>query len=496
MLARVPRLRTVSVVTSTCLVVAAVASVAAGPGASARAGHPPGIIGTATNLATEQEFEIQGHPFDVATRPDGTAYIGWISATTTDSDRKVHLCTLPLNATACTGGVQTIASLGISSAGGLRVLVDSGDTVHLVWSHETANSINGPNGNAIAQATALHGQNLTAASDFITNAPSFGQLMYAVMDGSDTIWTVAYGLGLPSNVQVWHGGTGPENVSTPWGVGAAQLAFTGGDAVMSVEKYGSLTTPPNYAVRSGGTWGGFHALAKSWALSGNAALVTTRHGLRLVTTTNNATYRPVIASWNGTGFGTPSLTADKNGCGPNTHDGWTDASGRLLDALFECSDVTVTNYPDAKNAGIVRFKAGGTPGHQPEAASGTRGIATVVWSISKSVGDDLRFAHVRLADSTVTVSSTGTPGKVTVTGPRSCLPPSNIGDGWTHKPASGWSFTGGSLKLDGKSAPATIDGASLAAGSSHTLVGTATFARNGVHKTLKASLSFKACASG
>lgn len=495
MLTRIRRLRTVSAITGACLVAGALASVA-GSGASARAGHPPGIVGSATTLATGQSFEIQGHPFDVATRPDGTAYIGWISSTAADTDRKVHLCTLPVNSTTCTGGIQTIASLGISSANGLRVLVDSSDTVHLIWSHETANSINGPNNDAIAQATAPHGQSLSAASDFITNAPSFGRLMYAVMDGSGTIWTVAYGSGLPSNIQVWHGSTGPETVSTPWGIGAAQLAFTGGNAVMSIEKYGSISTAPSYATRSSGTWGGFHALAKSWAVSGNAALVTTHHGLRLVSSKNDASYRPVIASWNGTAFGTPSLTTDKNSCGVNTHDGWADASGRLLDASFECDDVTITNYPDAKHSGIVRFAAGGTPGHQPEAASGTRGIATVIWAISKTDGEVLKVAHVRLADSTVTVTTKGTPGRVSVTGPRSCLPPSNVAAGWKHSAASGWSFTGGALKLDGKSAPGTIDGATLGAGSSHTLVGTATFVRNGVHKTLKATLSFKACANG
>lgn len=481
-----------------CMAMAALAFAPPGPAAARalRSGHPAGVIGTPVTLATAQSLENLGHPFDVAASSTGTAYIGWISSTASDTTRKVHLCRLPVGATACDGGIQTIDALGPSSASGLRVLVDGSDTVHLVWFHDTANSVNGPNNAAIAQATAVHGLNLTAATDVITDAPSFGSLLTATLDPAGAIWTVAYA-GVPATqVKVWHDATGPELVTTPWAVGYAQLAFTGGKAVLAAEKYGAISTGPSYATRSSGVWGSFHALAHTWAVGGNAALATTRHGLRIVTAINNASYRPVIASWNGTGFGTPVRTTDKDSCAASTHDGWADASGRLLDAGYECSNVVVTNYPDARHSAIVRFRAGGTPGHQPEVASGVRGIATVVWAISKVGGETLKVAHVRLPDATVNVSKKTTSGRVTVTGPRSCLPPVNVPVRWTHSAAKGWTFKSGSLKLDGHGVGSPLDGASLSSGTSHTLVGRASFARNGVHKTVRVSLSFTTCAKG
>ena len=291
-----------------------------------------------------------------------------------------------------------------------------------------------------------------------------------------------------------HGG--PRARHDPFDVDYAQLAFTGGTPVLAIEKYGAISTPPNYATRSSaGTWSTFHAVAHTWAGGGNAALATTRHGLRIVTGTNDASYRPVVAAWTGSGFGTPRMTPDTNGCGAKTHDGWSDPSGRLLDASFECSKVTITNYPDARHAAIVRFKAGGTPGYAPEIASGTRGIATVVWSVSQTGGEKLRVAHVRLPDSNVTVAHKGTGGRVTITGPRTCLPPVNVPIGWTHHPAKGWTFKTGTLRLDGNRVRSPLDGAKLKPGHSYTLVGKATFAKNGAHHTVKASLTFKTCAT-
>jgi hypothetical protein len=472
------------------LVVAAT-PVNATPASTAR--HPAGFVGGATTLASGQSFETLGHPYDVATNAAGTAYIGWISSTSTDTDRKVHLCTLPLAATSCEGGIQTIASLGISSASGLQVMVDGSDTVHLVWFHDTAQSINGPNNAAIAQATAVHGQNLTAATD-ITNAPSFGSLLDAKL-GPGGIWTVAYAGVSTQQVQVWHSATGVETVPTPFSVGYAQLAFTGSTAVLAVEKYGAISTPPSTAARSGtGTWGGFHAVPGTWATGSNAALASTRYGLRIVTGVNNASYRPVVSAWNGSAFGTPVLTPDTNGCGVKTHDGWTDPSGRLLDVSWECSQVTVTNYPDAMHPAIFRFNGGGTPGHAPQIGSGTRGIGTVVWSLSQSTGETLRVARVRLPDSTLAVAKAARAGRVTVTGPRTCLPPVDVAISWRHRPRRHWKFKSGSLRLDGVRVGSLLDGATLTPGQVHTLVGKARFARGGKRRTVKATLGFRTCA--
>jgi hypothetical protein len=463
------------------------------PTAQAGTGHPAGVVGSQIKLGPTTQFS----GYDVGANPAGTAYIAWISATGDQGAREVHLCKLPLGASSCTNGIQTIPSLGISSASAIRVLVDADDTVHLVWFHDTDQSINGDFNAAIAEATAVHGQNLTAAHD-IVNAPSFGQLLTADMAPNGDIWTVSYD-GAPSQtVFVWHSGApGSDNVHTPYIVGFAQLAFTSGTPVLAVEKYGSIGTALHWATRgSGGTWSSFHTLANTWTVGTNAVLETTGHGLRVVTAIDNASYRPVIAKWNGSGFSARRLTADKNNCAPNTHDGWADASGRLLDVSWECSDVTVTNYADAFHAAIVRFHVNSTPTDAPQIASGTRGIATVAYTVQGSTGDVLRAARVRLPDSTRTVSHRGTGGRVTVTGPRSCLPPVNVHVAWTHRPADGWTFKSGSLRLNGNAVSgSTIDGAELTAGKSYTLVGKAVFGRNGNQANVKASLGFTTCAA-
>jgi hypothetical protein len=375
----------------------------AGLVATAPAGHAiddrAGVVGSPFTLANVMSFA----GYDVAANASGTAYIGWISTTATDATRKVNLCRLPVGATACTGGVQTIDSLSSSSASGLRVVVTAPNLVHLIWFHDTPNSINGPQNGAIAEATAQDGRNLTAAHDVITDAPSFGELLTVARDPNGAIWTVTYA-GLPTqSVQVRDAlPAAYATVPTPYGVGFAQLAFTGGKPVLAVEKDGAIRTPPQYATRSSaGRWSSFRAVASTWARATDAALVSTRHGLRLVTGDDNTSYRPVISKWTGTGFAPPQLTADDNACGPSSHDGATDPSGRLLDVSWECHDVTVTNYADAFHAAIVRLRVPNTPTATPQIASGTAGIATVVYSTTTATGTGqvLRAAHVELPGS-------------------------------------------------------------------------------------------------
>jgi hypothetical protein len=474
---------------------AVAALVATAPAADAVTGHPAGVIGNPFTIANVTSFA----GYDVATNAAGTAYIGWISTTVSDSTRTVHLCRLAVGASSCTGGVQTIDSLGASSASGLQVVVTGTDSVHLIWFHDTPNSINGPNEAAIAEATAQDGMNLTAAHDVVTDAPSFGALLGAVRGPNGTIWTVTYA-GLPTqSVQVRDGlSAAAVSVHTPYGVGYAQLAFGGGKPVLVVERYGTIGASPHYASRSGGgSWSSFHAVAHTWALATNAAVATSRHGLRLVTGVDNASYRPVIAKWTGSGFTPRQLTADDNPCAPSSHDGTADASGRFLDVSWECHDVTVTNYADAFHAAIVRFAVSNTPTATPQIASGTRGIATVVYSTENGTGQVLRAAHVRLPGSTYTVRHSGVGGRVSVTGPRSCLPPVNVHIGWTHRPASGWTFKSGTLRLNGNIiTKTTLDGSGLTAGKTYTLTGTAVFGKNSNRNTVAAKLRFTTCANG
>jgi hypothetical protein len=471
--------------------VVAVGTLLTAPAAQA-AGHPAGVVGTARTLTANVTFAS----YDVAARRDGTAYVGWISSTTSDSHRKVHLCTVPPNKTTCSGGIQTIDALDTATAADLKVVVTSGDVVHLLWFHDTIRSIQGPQGAAIAEATAVHGQNLTAGQDIITDAPSFGQLLEAGTGPGDQIWTVSYQGVASRHLQVRDTLTGARvNVKTPFAVGHAQLAFSGTTPILAVEKYGAISTAAQYATR-GATkkWSAFHAVAHTWTGAG-ATLETTRHGVRIVTGVDNASYRPVIAAWHRSGFGPRRLTVDRNPCGPSTHDGSADRSGRLLDVSWECNDVTIANYVDAQHAAVVRFHVSQTPTGTPQIASGTRGVATVVYSSQSTTAQSLRVVHVRLPGSVHSVRKAGTAGRVTVIGPRACLPPSSVRVGLSHRPAKGWRFTSGSLALSGhRLHSATLDGAKLTAGKAYRLTATAAFTRNGIKKTVRASLVFVSCA--
>src|SRR5204862_6500681 len=133
---------------------------------------------------------------------------------------------------------------------------------------------------------------------------------------------------------------------------------------------------------------------------------------------------------------------------------------------------------DAFHAAITRFRVSNTPTDAPQIASGTRGIATVAYTAQGTTDNVLRVAHVRLPDSTRTVATSRVAGRVTVTGPRSCLPPVNVHVGWTHRAANGWTFKSGALRLNGNiiSRP-TLDGAKLTPGKLYTLTGKAVFGK-------------------
>jgi hypothetical protein len=460
------------------------------PPTGATGGNPPGVVNT---FAIGTNVDLVS--YDVAASSTGRAYIGWIT-NAPGTTRAVHLCTLPVTATSCAGRTETLTNQP-SSSDDLKVLVTGDDTVKLVWFHDTDQSINGPENALISIASAPHGQGLALSSD-TTTAPSFGSLLTAEIGPNGHIWTVAYA-GLPeTNVQVHtNPTTNYETVNTPVVVQFAELAFIGGKAVLALSQYGPIDAKIRYAVRSTtGNWGSFHAVANTRNLA-EAALETTHgHGMRLIATYQGVPYRPVLSRWTGTGFTAGAFTPDS--CDAASHDGYVDLSGRLLDVSQDCATkLAVANYADGTHVALTRFPINGVLTLKPQIASGTRGIATVVWSVEGTTFDKLRVAHVRLADPTRTVSHHGTGGRVTVTGPRTCLPPVNVHVGWTHHPDANWSFLSGSLRLGNTAVVgSTLDGAKLTPGKSYTLIATATFGRSGNHNQVRATLGFRTCGTG
>jgi hypothetical protein len=463
---------------------------AAGPAAAAS--HRPGPIGGAITLDTGRSYS----GYDVATNAGGTAYIGWI-ADTAKLGRAVHLCTLPTNATKCTGGVQVIDSLGSASASGLRVLATRAGQVTLVWFHDTVTSGSGPQNSKIAIATANQGLHLTAAKD-VASAPSFGSMLDAEIAPNGAIWTMTYPASLSQTIQVREGLSAPSYTSlhTPWYVGYAQLAFAGSTGVVSAEKAGAITSATAYATVAGTHTTAFRSVAGTWSVGTDAALVASGRGVRLVTGLNDASYRPVISRWTGHSFTHRIVTADSSGCAPSTHDGYADGSGRFVDASWECGKVTIASYTDDLHAAILRFGTPGTSTYAPQVATGTRGIATVAWSNeSKAGGSTLHVTRVRLPDTTRKAHGHATAGRLIVTGPVNCLGAVDVTVGVKGYPKHGWHIASRTLTLGSRVVHGTsIDGATLAGGKNYTLHGKVVFRSGKKHSTAKATLTFHTCA--
>ena len=465
----------------------------AGQAAVTLAAAKAGLTGSPITVTNNAEFS----GYDMATGPNGTAYLGWIGDT--GDGRTVSLCTLPRGATRCAGGVQTIASAPdptfSSTAAGLRVLVSKSNLVTLAWMHSTLASENGPEGDEIAIATSHAGGTLSAEKD-VSPGPSFGYFLDAMLAPNGSIWAVTNpSRGNSHTVQITKGlGTRYQTVATPFWPGEAVLAFNGASAVLAVDQDGTITAPVYFDRQSGSGWTAFKPIARTWDLEG-FGLATTTSGLRLIASENNADYHPVVSRLTNAGWSTPTLTGDLSNCYPAGHDVVADASGRLADASEECADsVAVENLADTRHAAIVRFPVPGTfAGGQPQLTTSPSGQGWVAWSVESANGDKLLVAPLLLPGLDVTTSSAGAHGRVVVTGPATCLPPVDLPVSVVGKPASGWRVAAKSLKLGGSAVGAVLHGASLTAGKSYTLTGTVTFARGSERSSYRDLLGFRAC---
>jgi hypothetical protein len=464
----------------------------AGPAAVTLAAAKAGLTHSPITVTTNAEFS----GYDLATGPNGTAYLGWIGDT--GAGRQVHLCTLPRGATRC-AGVQTIASAPdstfSSTAAGLRVLVSKSNLVTLVWMHSTVASENGPEGDEIAIATSQAGGTLSAERD-VSPGPSFGYFLDATLAPNGSIWAVTNpSSGNTHSVQITKGlGSRYQTVGTPFWPGEAMLAFNGASAVLAIDKDGTITAPVYFDRQAGGGWTAFKPIARTWDVQG-FGLATTTSGVRLIASENNADYHPVVSRLTNAGWTTPTLTGDLSNCSPEGHDVVADASGRLADASEVCADaIAVENLADTRHAAIVRFGVPGTfAGGQPQLTTSPSGRGWVAWSVESASGDKLLVAPLLLPGLQFTNSSAGAHGRVVVTGPASCLPPVDLPVGVAGKPASGWRVAAKSLKLGGSAVGALLHGAGLTPGKSYTLTGTVTFARGSARSTYRDLLGFRTC---
>lgn len=486
------RSRLVPILATAGMLTAAVTGVTPAGAAGSRALRP-GLAGGAITLG--HHLALNASSADIATSKNGTAYVAWIaSAADSSTLRAVYLCVLPPHATACKGGVQTTDALGDSSAADLKVLFVAGSPT-LYWFHDTADSISGPEGAAIAAATVTSAGVLSAATD-VAAAPSFGQMFDTEVAPNGDVWTITYA-GLPSRtLQVREGLSGAvTNVSTPWGVGRALIAWDHGQPIIAITKYGEIGTGPYYA---SGSFSSFHPVAHTWAVGTDIGLVNAGGHVRIITGIGNASYWPVVATWTGSGFGHAAPTGDHNNASPSSHDVTADASGRMADVENETGKITVNNLADDKHTALFRFSAGGTiAGFSPQLSTSPRGHGWVLWAIeeSNSQGNVLKVAPLLLPGLHRSVRRSGTHGSVVLTGPASCLPADAIPIGVTGKAAKGWKATRRVLKLGSHKVASPLNGAALTPGKTYPLKGTVKFRNKKTHatSTVKSKLSFRSC---
>lgn len=458
-------------------------------------GLAAGLAGSPITLASNSQ--VSG--YDIAMDANGTAYVGWI-ASSGGGARTVYSCVLPQGATACLNGVQSTASLGAASAAGLQVVAPVNTTGTLmVWFHDTADSVIEPFGGRVAYATVGSNGALSAANDTPVLAPSNGALLAAERAADGNIWTVQQEASPDGDalrvVTALDGAV--HTLDPPWLVGKARLTFAGGKAVIVASKLGGFGEALRVVRQTDTGWSSFNAVSGTWSTGGTFD-VATQGGARLVAPVNNATYYPRIANWSGTQFGSFARTGSKNSCPRYSHDLFPDPSGRLADVTFECNQIAIANHPKARTAAFVRIGAGGTPtdtAHGPQIATYARGLGWVAWARVDGDNERLLVAPIRLPAQKTSKTVSSIAGKVTVTGPVSCLPAVQTTIGVSAKGLNGWSVVSKTLKLDGSVHGTGLNGAGLSPGSSHTVAGTVKFKKGGQTKTVTAQLGFTSCPS-
>ena len=471
-----------------CAAIAAPATGAGGSGRAVRAG----LVGKPIML--DNNVELSG--YDIAVDASGRAYVGWISDKNFQG-RKIHLCALPPGARQCRGGIQTIDApkpFGSSTSTGLWAFATPRGAVTLVWTYATPASENGPQADEIATATMRPGGHLSQASPVAT-APSFGNILDATVGPNGSIWVVTE-KSSAAGVQVREGLSGSfVNLHTPFGVGNARLRFSHGTGVLVIEKAGTIGVGTDVATVRNGVFSGFSRVNGAWTLGVTDGLAATTSGIRMITSINNPTYRPVSWSWNGHAFVRRTLTGDVDSCAPVSHDLVADASGRAADVSLECSDVAIANLPDTRHAAVTRFAVQGTfSGGSPQLVTTPRGTGWVAWSIQGPTDHKLFVAPFVLPDRGVTASASARGNRVIVHGPESCLPPVDVAVGIGARPARHWHVVSKTLRLGGSVLrSATLHGTGLKAGKTYTLSGTVRFASGGSRVSVTAKLTFRSC---
>jgi hypothetical protein len=461
-----------------------------GPAPAARAG------GGATGSPITIQSGVSLSGYDVATTQDGTTYVGWVGDDISNpSLRQLHLCVLKPSSTSCIGGVQTASALGSSSAQNLKVVVTGGQ-VELVWIAQVAPSS--------GEFSGVFGTNVVSngtlgTSVAVPGAPTLGSLTSAIAHQGGGVSLAAVGESGALDQRAYYYPTvsaTPTTFQRPYFVGNAQLADNGRQTVLTTTAYGSLSGKVAVASKpSNGTgWSGFANVPGSYALGNIERVVTASGRIRMVGVSAQAIYTPDSWTWNGTSFGKPRATGDHNDI--STIDTATDGSGRLVTVDSEVGGLMVSNFGKGTHASRFLFKVNQTfAGGPAQISTSPSGRGFLVWSIERTgvTGQILKAQPIRLSALLRTVHASSSAGRVSLTGPRTCMPVSTAHVSVTGRPARHWKVRSRSMHLGSKKQGGTLNGASLKPSHSYTLKGTVVFAKGSARKSVTAKLSFKTC---
>lgn len=480
-------------ITSAVALAAPAAPAASAPAGGAARIAKPGISGAAITLGSQIVLPGDRRDVDLATDRTGRTYVAWLSSPVTNSlDRQVHLCTLPLHATACAGGVHTIDTADASTASGLRILATPAGAVTILWYHTHTG------GGDVSETTSASGGPLSAAKD-VVSGPQDAFLLDAQLGPGNSIWTVV-GPETGSTLRITPGiGKSTSSLTAPRHVDYARLAFAGSTAILAVsasDGAGGFEKPIEYASRPASSWTGFKNVAGTETDGTDLGLTRTSAGVRL-SAPSASTQQPAVAKWTGHGFTRAVAIGDHSTCVPSSYDTVGDASGRLAGVSNECGRIAVDNLPATTHAAILRLAGGAIAAGDPQIATLPRGYAWVAWSVQFSAnagqGDKLKIVPLLLPGLARKVSHRGPHGTATVTGPTSCQPADSISVAVAGHAKHGWRIRSRKLTLSGKKVGHTLNGAALSAGRRYSLTGTVVFTNGHSRSTVKATLTFRSC---
>jgi hypothetical protein len=467
-------------------------------GVAFRGSVKAGQIGAPITLAKNIAFDGDNESYRMATDKSGVTYIAWIATDNlqhASSLHHIHLCVIAKNARSCAGGVRDFDPSASANAAGLQLVVTPAGQLTILWYADVAGT------SYIFDTTATKTGPLSAQKT-VGTGPTNGYLLAAALAPDGSIWTMTTGGSGSVVIQEGLQPT-PTKITVPGPSYAhtnGSMAFSGKTPiiVLTDDSDASVPVQVSYASAAGTGWTSFASAPGTRGQSSPVGLIRTPSGVRLTSAVAAYPFVTGVSRWTGHGFArSHAIGGNVNLSGPVPS---SDDSGRLaIVGTYADDEVIVSNLPDTEHEASFAFKIPSSEtlaGGNPAITTTPRGRGWVAWSYYNSPGTDgdiFKIAQFVLAGLHTSKTAHGHPGRVTLVGPASCLPPVAISVSVKSHAARGWKVGKSAISLGGKKVGASVNGVRLSAGKSYSLAGTVTFNKGHSHKKVKATLKFRSC---